>query len=89
MSYIIVFSSRAWRNLAEALPEAVAAACWEFIRSALADNPRRVGKPLRDELAGRWSARRGEFRIVYTIEDERVVVTVVDVQHRRDVYRPR
>lgn len=78
---------RARRSLAEDLPEGVAAACWEFITNALADNPLRVGKALRGDLAGRYSARRGDFRVIYEIHDDRIVVRVIDVLHRRDAYR--
>lgn len=86
MTYAILLSPRARRALEVDLPEAVAAACAEFIFGALAENPQRVGKPLRDELAGMYSARRGQFRVVYTIHDDRVEVRVVSVRHRRDVY---
>ena len=56
---------------------------------ALADNPHRVGKPLVGQLAGLWSARRGDYRIVYEIEDEAHIVLVHRVQHRRHADRPR
>jgi len=56
---------------------------------ALAEAPRRVGKPLVGELSGLWSARRGDYRIVYEIDDEAGAILVHRVQHRRDVYRPR
>lgn len=65
----------------------VASACAEFIGSALADNPQRVGKPLRLPLEGLYSARRGDFRIIYRIDEGRVVVVVITIEHRRDVYR--
>jgi len=68
------------------LPETVAAACAEFIFGPLAENPHRVGKPLRDELAGSYSARRGEFRVIYTIHEDRVEVRVISIRHRRDAY---
>lgn len=68
------------------LPEKVAAAAVEFIYGGLADNPHRVGKALRNELAGLYSARRGSYRIVYRISD---VVTIMAIEHRADVYRPR
>lgn len=61
----------------------------EFVYGALAENPHRVGKPLRDNLVGTWSARRGEYRVIYTIDDDRIVVEVVAIDHRRDGYRPR
>lgn len=87
MSYRIELTKTAKRALLELLPEAVAVACWEFIRGPLAENPHRVGKPLRDRLEGRFSARRGEFRLLYQVFDDRVVVRVIHIAHRRDVYR--
>jgi len=75
------------RKIAESLPEAVAAAVVEFITGPLLDDPRRVGKALQRELTGLHVARRGTFRVVYAIRDEDRVVGVVDVAHRRDVYR--
>lgn len=50
--YEIRFQAAARRAIAERLPEAVAAAVLEFCDAALADNPRRVGKPLFGPLAG-------------------------------------
>jgi mRNA-degrading endonuclease RelE of RelBE toxin-antitoxin system len=70
------------------LPISVAAAVFETL-GAIARNPRCLGKPLRFELEGCWSARRGPYRIAYRIEDEAHTVTVVAVAHRADVYRPR
>ncbi len=82
----VSWTPTAQRNLA-GLPEKVATAVVEFIYGALADNPRRVGHELHLELAGHYSARRGEYRIIYLIDDETLMLTVVDAQHRRDVYR--
>jgi mRNA-degrading endonuclease RelE of RelBE toxin-antitoxin system len=70
------------------LPKSVAAAVLEFVYGALAENPRRVGMPLREPFEGSYSARRGEYRVVYEIDDGRVVITLLTVDHRRDVYRP-
>lgn len=89
MTYQIVLAKPAARGLHNALPPAVAAAVVEFIFGPLAANPHRVGHPLRNELEGHWSARRGEYRVIYTINDTTVTVTVVHLAHRRDVYRPR
>lgn len=87
MTYEVVLSPGARKALSEQLPEAIAAACFEFICGPLAENPRRVGKPLRNELAGTYSARRGEYRVLYDIDDDRIRVEVISVRHRRDVYR--
>ena len=61
----------------------MAAACYEFLAGALAENPHRVGKTLRTPQAGTYSARRGQYRVLYTIDDDTVTVLVVSVQHRR------
>ena len=75
------------RALAETLPEAVAAAAYEFITGPLLEEPHRVGKRLLPPLDDRFSARRGTYRVIYRIDDQACVVTVVDIGHRRDVYR--
>lgn len=87
MTYQVVLSSQARRALSVDLPEAVAAACWEFLSGPLAENPHRVGKPLRGELDGRHAARRGQWRIIYRIVEEVVRVEVINIRHRRDAYR--
>jgi mRNA-degrading endonuclease RelE of RelBE toxin-antitoxin system len=50
--------------------------------------PRRVGKPLRRDLAGIWSARRGSYRVLYRLREDPHEVIVVRIEHRRDAYRP-
>jgi mRNA interferase RelE/StbE len=75
------------RALAETLPEAVAVAAFGFISGPLLQQPHRVGKRLLPPLEDRYSARRGTYRVIYRFDDETRVVTVVDVGHRRDVYR--
>ena len=75
------------RALAETLPEAVAAAAYEFITGPLLEQPRRIGKQLLPPLDDRFSARRGTYRVIYRIDDKAHVVTVVDIGHRRDIYR--
>jgi mRNA interferase RelE/StbE len=87
VTYRIELTKGAKKALTDVLPEAVALACWEFIRGPLAENPYRVGKPLRGQLEGRYSARRGEFRVIYEIFDQRIVVRVIHISHRRDAYR--
>lgn len=87
MTYAISYTRQARRVLSEHLPESVAAACIEFIGGALATDPHRVGKPLRGPLDGLHSARRGQFRVIYRIDDVDVVVLIITIDHRRDVYR--
>jgi mRNA-degrading endonuclease RelE of RelBE toxin-antitoxin system len=79
-------SRTAARQSQERLPEAVARACYEFIRGPLAEEPHRVGATLRRPFEGHWRARRGEYRVRYTIDDDTKQVHVLDIDHRRDAY---
>lgn len=87
--YAVVFTRSARRALENTLPEAVAAAAFEFIVGPLAENPKRVGKPLREPLAPLYSARRGDYRVIYRIEDDRLIIEIITIEHRCDVYRRR
>jgi mRNA interferase RelE/StbE len=85
--YELRTTSTVRRALSETLPESVAAAAYEFITGPLLREPHRVGKRLLPPMDDRFSARRGTYRIIYRIDDKNRIVTVVDVDHRRDVYR--
>jgi mRNA-degrading endonuclease RelE of RelBE toxin-antitoxin system len=69
------------------LKEAAAAAVLEAI-DHIADEPKRMGKPLRLELEGLWTARRGPYRVVYRIDEGKRLVQIITIDHRADVYRP-
>ena len=56
-------------------------------RIATDEDPRRFGKGLRHELQGLWSYRIGDYRAICHIEDDRLVVLVLGVGHRRQVYQ--
>jgi mRNA interferase RelE/StbE len=88
VSHAVTWTATATRAL-QGSPEKVATAAVEFIYGSLAENPQRVGKPLRFELEGLHSARRGDYRVVYEIDQTEATVTIIAIQHRADVYRPR
>jgi mRNA interferase RelE/StbE len=54
---------------------------------ALQQNPRDRGKALAGEWAGHWRYRIGDYRVIARIEDGRMVIVVVALGHRREVYR--
>jgi mRNA-degrading endonuclease RelE of RelBE toxin-antitoxin system len=87
--YELVLAPPAIRALQSGLPEAVAAAVIEFLTGALLENPQRVGKPLRGELIGVHSARRGTYRVLYRINEQVREVLVIRIEHRADAYRSR
>ncbi|MHB8594274.1 MAG: type II toxin-antitoxin system RelE family toxin [Acidimicrobiales bacterium] len=90
-------TAKAWKlsiaasaeRLLDRLPPKIATATVEFMLGPLVEAPRRVGHPLQRELTGLWSARRGAYRIVYELNEAEMVLNVVRIDHRADVYRPR
>jgi len=56
-------------------------------RIATAEDPRRFGKPLSHDLMGLWRYRVRHYRIICNIEDDKLVVLVLRVGHRKDVYK--
>ncbi|HYN28324.1 MAG TPA: type II toxin-antitoxin system RelE/ParE family toxin [Dermatophilaceae bacterium] len=86
--YRITWSGPARRAL-QRIPEKVATAVIEFVYTSLSANPQRAGKPLTLGLAGLHSARRGDYRVVYAIQDAQGTVEIVAIEHRADVYRRR
>ena len=62
----------------------------ELVTGPLCGNPRRVGKPLGDELTGIYSARLArDWRVLYEIDENTRVVIILDIRHRSVAYRPR
>ena len=88
MAFQISWTPTAQRNLRK-VPTKVGHAVIEFVYGPLAENPQRVGKALRLDLAGLLSARRGDFRVIYRVDAVSNLVEIVAIEHRRDAYRPR
>ncbi len=85
--YTVAWTAPGRRALSR-LPEKVASAVVEFCYGSLAANPHRVGKRLKLGLEGLHSAGRGDYRVIYRIDDQNQRVDIVAVEHRADVYRP-
>jgi len=60
-----------------------------FLRERLmpAADPRQWGKPLHGEKQGLWRYRVGDYRLICDIQDENITVLILEVAHRKDVYR--
>jgi mRNA interferase RelE/StbE len=86
-AYELVVTPPARRALSQTLPEPIAAAAIEFLTGSLIAAPHRVGKPLRFEFVGVWSARRGTYRVLHRINETAREVIVLRVEHRKDAYR--
>ncbi len=88
MAYEVIFSPAARRDLQSVLPR-ILPAIIEFVYGDLSRNPHRLGKALERDLAGFHSAGRGPYRILYAIVEEHNSISILRVDHRADVYRPR
>lgn len=85
--YDVEVSSAAIRGL-NRLPPKIAAAVIEFITVTLAENPQRLSKPLRGQFEGYRTARRGDYRVLFRIDEPGHFVLVARIDHRAHAYRP-
>lgn len=85
--YKVEFSKAALRNIKK-LDKDVAQVIVSWINKNLegTDNPRQYGKPLKGALAKAWRYRVGDYRILCEIQDDKVVIIVIRIGHRREVY---
>lgn len=84
--YRVQFATAAKRSLLR-LPDRIVHAIVEFIAGPLADHPQRLSKPLRNELEGTRSARRGDYRVLLRIDEVQHTIVILDIGHRAHIYR--
>jgi mRNA interferase RelE/StbE len=87
-AHAVAWTAASRRALAR-LPEKIATAAVEFIYGSLSQSPRRFGKALRLGLEGLYSARRGDYRVIYRIDADQRIVIVMAIEHRSGAYRTR
>ena len=88
MAWTIEVTETAKKSLGK-LDRATAKRIRDFLRLRLAelDNPRQLGKPLHGSFDNYWSYRVGDYRILCDLQDNKLIVLVVEIGHRSDVYR--
>ena len=88
MRYSVEYTKVAVKQLKK-MDKKIAAFIFSYIEEKLldCDNPRVFGKALQGNLNDKWRYRVGDYRILAKIEDEKVVITVVEVGHRKDIYK--
>jgi mRNA interferase RelE/StbE len=86
-TWTVEFDDRARRELRK-LDPGIQQTILKYLRQRIAgpEDPRRFGKPLRRSLAGLWRYRVEDFRLICRIEDAKVVVLILQVGHRREIY---
>ncbi|KFF58583.1 toxin RelE [Cryobacterium sp. MLB-32] len=85
MSYTIRFTPKAAKQV-RGLDSAAAKRIRDFLEQKLAqlDNPRQLGRKLVNEDF--WSYRVGDYRLLTNIDDDQILILIVEVAHRREVY---
>lgn len=89
MAWTIELTDAALRQL-ERLDKTAGRRIWKFLHERLApmENPRSIGQALHGQHLGEfWKYRVGDYRLITRIEDNRLVVLVLRIGHRREVYR--
>lgn len=88
MSWVVNFSKLAKKQL-KSLDKQAQTRILDFLEDRIGRSvdPRLSGKPLAGTFSGLWRYRVGDYRIICQIEDEKLVVLVVAVGHRREIYR--
>jgi mRNA interferase RelE/StbE len=85
--WTVEFDDRARRELRKLDPK-IQQTILRYLRERIAgrEDPRQFGKPLRMNLAGLWRYRVGDYRLICRLEENRLLVLVLQVGHRREVY---
>lgn len=88
MAWTIEYSESATKSL-QKLDRSLAKRVVNYMeqRIAVLPDPRLSGKPLSGAMKGLWRYRVGDYRIICRIEDRQVIILIIDVDHRREVYR--
>lgn len=87
MTYSLKFSASARRAIEVTLPENTAAVLWVFIMGPLAENPNPLCKPLLGKLASSRSARRGGYRVVFSLSENTNEIQIERMAARKNIYR--
>ena len=88
MKYHVEYSKRADKSFAK-MDKHIAKSIIDWIENNLegCENPRLHGKSLVGNYSGKWRYRVGDYRIIADIQDDRILILILDVEHRSKIYR--
>lgn len=88
MTYHVKFTKQALEQMKK-MDRYTKAMLFTWIEKNLSEcnNPYLQGKALKENLKGYWRYRVGNYRIISKIEDEDLIILVVEVGHRREIYK--
>jgi mRNA interferase RelE/StbE len=87
LAWRIDFTPEAGRQLRK-LDPLIAKRIVDLLTGRIASAPRSTGKPLHGRLSSYWRYRVGDYRVICELEDDILRVLVIEVGHRRDIYKP-
>jgi mRNA interferase RelE/StbE len=87
LAWTVEFSKSADKSLKK-LPLNIQTRLVAFLRQRVLSlpDPRSIGQALQGGLAGKWRYRVGDYRIICAIEDQKMVILVIELGHRSDIY---
>ncbi len=87
MQYNLVFTEKSKRQLKK-LDKHISSLIIGWLEKNIqgSENPRMHGKALKENKAGEWRYRIGEYRVICQIKDQEVIVLVLEIGHRREIY---
>lgn len=88
MSYKVEYSKNAQKQIRK-MDQYTKVLLMNWITKNLVDcdDPREHGKQLKGNLKNQWRYRVGNYRILCEIEDERLIILVINVGHRKEIYK--
>lgn len=86
--YSVKYTKSAVKKLKK-LDKPTAKIITEWVKKYLegTDDPRKLGKPLSGNRSNQWRYRKGNYRIIADIQDDEIIILILDIGHRKDIYR--
>ena len=85
MGFNVVYLDKVERDLKK-LDKSIIKKILIRIETYLASDPKELGKPLKGEFLGYWRYRWGNYRVIYKISEREILILVMRISHRKDVY---
>ncbi|CYV46488.1 type II toxin-antitoxin system RelE family toxin [Streptococcus suis] len=88
MSYKVILSAKAQKQI-QKLDKTAASLILRYLYKHIdgCDTPRQYGKALTANRSGQWRYRIGNYRVIVSIEDDKLIVTALEVGHRKEIYK--
>lgn len=86
MNWSLNYTDEAFKNL-EKLDKKIKKRILEFLQKRLNGNPRLLGEPLTGNFKGLWRYRVGDYRLICEIKDNQLIIVLIRIGHRKEIYK--